>query len=37
MPGCGVDATSEVVLHAYEGLTLERKLDAATKLYLLDV
>jgi uncharacterized protein len=36
MPGCTVDATFEVVLHAYERLDLERRLDRATKLYLLD-
>jgi len=36
MPGCTVGPTFEVVLHTYEGIELERKLDPATKLYLLD-
>jgi hypothetical protein len=35
MPGCIVDVTFEVVLHAYEGMNLERKLDPSTRLYLL--
>jgi hypothetical protein len=36
MPGCVVDATFEVVLHAYEELDLKRELDPATGLFLLD-
>lgn len=36
MHGCTVDATFEVVLHAYDEIDLERKLDSSTKLYLLD-
>ncbi|MGP8070252.1 MAG: PPC domain-containing DNA-binding protein [Candidatus Bathyarchaeia archaeon] len=35
-PGCIVSATFEVTMLVYEGIDLVRKLDSATKLYLLD-
>ena len=35
-PGCIVSATFEVTMLVYEGVDLVRKLDSATKLYLLD-
>ena len=36
MPGTTVDATFEVILHAYDDMALVRKLDPRTKLLILD-
>ena len=37
MPGCKVGATFEYTLHAYDDIKLQRKFDAKTKLFLMDV
>ncbi len=37
MAGCRVDATFELMLHAYDGVKVERKFDEKTKLFLLDL